>query len=355
MKVLCICPIGIGNYLLFYPACAYLKRLHPEWSLSLLGLRDAIRVLAEDDLLWEDIHIIDPTKLRGPLDGVGIIGRLRKNRFDMSINFFPSNKWQYNLLPFLAGIRKRIGFSYHYHPPKNLPFFLNAKIPVDTNLHDVDQNMQLVKRLFSEEGGDDLIVFPALYSNDMKRWAEQISSGKKRPLIGIHPGSSEQHGMAAKRWEPEKFGKLTGMLCEKIGGSALIFGGPQEASLKETVKQNAPHHAEIAPLCPIRKTAALVSQCDLFLCNDSGLMHIAACSGVPTVALFGPTDERRNGPVGRSLVIRKEMEGFPVWTAENVGNRGDTKGVDPSASLRALTVEEAFERIRPELSRLLST
>ncbi|MFW5775441.1 MAG: glycosyltransferase family 9 protein [Chitinivibrionales bacterium] len=355
MKVLCVCPIGIGNYLLFYPACAYLKKIHPDWSLHLLGLRHAIRELAGEEGLWDDIHIFDPTRLKSPIDGFSMIDNLRKKRFNISLNFFPSNKWQYNLLPYLTGCKKRIGFSYHYHPVRNLDFLLNAKIAVDPHLHDVHQNMQLVRQSLDSRSREADISFPTLFSDEMKAWALSHLKQKKRPIIGIHPGSSEEHGMSAKRWEPEKFGTLTHLLCDKIGGKALVFGGPGESDLKEKVKSSSRGYAEIAPLAGIRQTAALIAQCDLFLCNDSGLMHLAACSGVPTIALFGPTDEKRNGPVGNAIVIRHDMAGFPVWTAENVGNRNDTKGVDPSASLRALSAQEAYEKILPHLERLLSS
>jgi ADP-heptose:LPS heptosyltransferase len=77
-------------------------------------------------------------------------------------------------------------------------------------------------------------------------------------------------------------------------------------------------------------------------------MHMAACMGVPTAALFGPTDERRNGPVGTGhLVIRKPMNGFPLWTAATVGVRTVRSGINPQASLNALSIDDAREKIMP--------
>jgi ADP-heptose:LPS heptosyltransferase len=77
-------------------------------------------------------------------------------------------------------------------------------------------------------------------------------------------------------------------------------------------------------------------------------MHMAASIGVPTAGIFGPTDEKRNGPFGpKTFVVRKTMDGFPVWTARNVGNRSLPRGVDPQASLKALTGEEAWAQLKP--------
>ena len=87
--------------------------------------------------------------------------------------------------------------------------------------------------------------------------------------------------------------------------------------------------------------------------NDSGLMHLAACVGTPTVGIFGPTDEGRNGPMGeRTLVVRRHLEGFPLWTAANVGSRAVPEGVNPRESLERLGVNEAWQKIEPWLGRI---
>jgi ADP-heptose:LPS heptosyltransferase len=103
----------------------------------------------------------------------------------------------------------------------------------------------------------------------------------------------------------------------------------------------------------LQMTAALLSQCTMLLANDSGLMHMAACMGVPTAAVFGPTDERRNGPVGTgNLIIRKKMDGFPLWTAATAGVRAVPGHLDPRASLRALSVGEAWGMVEPWLETI---
>lgn len=53
-----------------------------------------------------------------------------------------------------------------------------------------------------------------------------------------------------------------------------------------------------------------------------------------------------------NLVIRREMAGFPLWTAGNVGVRSVKSDIDPSASLKALSVDEAWEKVEPWLAGL---
>ena len=156
--------------------------------------------------------------------------------------------------------------------------------------------------------------------------------------------------MAAKRWDPMRFGELATRICNVLKAQALIFGSPEEEKIKHVASSTMKAPYRIVSSADLPMVAALVRRCALLLCNDSGLMHIAACMGVPTAAIFGPTDERRNGPVGPGhLVIRKSMDGFPLWTAATVGVRTVKSGVDPQASLKALSVDDAWEKVMPWL------
>jgi len=359
MNILCICPIGIGNYLLCYPSFALLKESEPSARLHLLALREGISQLAQGDPLWSAVTCFDPTKLKGDfLRAGGIVAGLRNEKFDASLNFFPSNTWQYHLLPWVAGIRERFGFRYHVAPPSKLSMLCNHAVPVDENLHDVRQNISLVGFFLNKDLGRAQPLFPKLFTEAEGLWAlnqfRSISSNEIR--IGIHPGSSVEHGMKAKRWHPKKFAELTDRVCGFMSAEAYIFGGSDEESLKREVASAMRCAAHLIAPAPLAKTAALLSRCNLCICNDSGLMHVAACEGIPTVGIFGPTDEKRNGPFGaKTSVIRSRMEGVPVWTARNVGDRSLPKGVDPAESLANLDVDEAWKQLRPWIERTLQT
>jgi ADP-heptose:LPS heptosyltransferase len=354
MKILCLCPIGIGNYLLAWPSFRLLRDAMPEAEIHLLALRHSIVDLAQYDPLWDKIHAIDPTRDTGLRRQAGIISALSREHFDASLSFFPANNWQSNLFPFLCGVKKRFAFRYPLRQGASLSFLNTRFLPVDPALHDVDQNLRFAAVYSGAKPPAGPPAFPPLFTEEEWLAGLRLLDGMGGPerVIGIHPGSSGEHGMAAKRWDPMRFGELGLRICKELGANALIFGSPDEESLKSiTLSIMKEPHRVIAP-CSLRLTAALIRQCSLLLCNDSGLMHIAACMGVPTVALFGPTDERRNGPVGDgNLVIRHAMEGFPLWTAHNVGVREVTRAIDPSASLKALSVDEAWEKVLPWLGR----
>jgi heptosyltransferase II len=352
MKILCICPIGIGNYLMIYPACCLLRTAVKEAELHLLALRQPIAELAHDDPLWNKIHCIDPTRQPTVRQlGIFISGLLRE-QYSSSFSFFPSNNWQYNLLPFLCGIKDRYAFGYPLKKGYSLSFLNNHLLEIDPAAHDVNQNVRFISSFTGSTMPPGPHTFPALFTEkedeETDRFLEEI--GEPKVYIGVHPGSSSEHGMSAKRWDPMRFGELAARICNVLQAQALFFGSPDEDKIKLVAASimKAPYH--IVPPGSLQMTAALLRRCALFVCNDSGLMHMAACMGVPTAAIFGPTDEQRNGPVGTGhLVIRKPMEGFPLWTAATVGVRTIRGGVNPQASLTALSVDDAWEKLMPWL------
>src|SRR5204862_179683 len=67
----------------------------------------------------------------------------------------------------------------------------------------------------------------------------------------------------------------------------------------------------------VKQVAALIEQCDLLVCNDSGLMHMAQAVRTPVVAIYGPTDIRRTAPLGEhNVVIRHELPCSPCFKLE---------------------------------------
>lgn len=344
-----------------YPAFKALKRNMPDAQLHLLALRTPISQLAQGDPLWSGVTVFDPTQIKkAPVRVFSILKALRRERFTASISFFASNTWQYNLLPFICGIPERWNFAYHLKKLSSLSWLNTRTIPVDANLHDVNQNLAISAAFCNVATSSLDTVFPVLFSSDdtarANRWL--VDHGCFGTFVGIHPGSSRDHGMDAKQWPADRFGRLAQKIGSVYGSArALVFGGPDEDDLKAVVANfAAPVDVTVVDRCDLRLTAALISRCSLFVCNDSGLMHIAALASVPTIALFGPTDEKRNGPMGdQSFVVRKPMPGFPIWTAANVGDRSMPARLDPRACLMALSVDDAWEQIEPWIQKNFNT
>ena len=114
--------------------------------------------------------------------------------------------------------------------------------------------------------------------------------------VALHAGS----GGAAKRWPPERFAALAGEICGWDARPVLIEG-PQDGDLTDAIRAEAAHlgvELAVAFGLDIPALAHLLAGCTAYVGNDSGVSHLAGLLGLPTLALFGPTDPAIWSPLG---------------------------------------------------------
>src|SRR4030095_5343339 len=96
------------------------------------------------------------------------------------------------------------------------------------------------------------------------------------------------------------------------------FGSASEEEMIQEMAQGLKGRVSLAEgKTSVKQAAALIEQCDLLVCNDSGLMHAAVAVGTPVAAIYGPTDFRRTAPLGDShTIIRHELPCSPCFKLE---------------------------------------
>jgi len=120
------------------------------------------------------------------------------------------------------------------------------------------------------------------------------------PILAVGPASN----WVGKIWPIERFAQTTQQLLGPggalAGGRLLILGGPGDGRMVEELRMASARgrYVDLTGKVDLLTAYAALKRADLFIGNDSGLMHIAAAAGVPTIGLFGPSDERRYGPWG---------------------------------------------------------
>lgn len=107
--------------------------------------------------------------------------------------------------------------------------------------------------------------------------------GRPRPWLGLGVGSSE----AFKQWGAARFGELAAQFARTTGGTVFAIGGPAERAAVEAVGAAAGPAVVAAVGLPLGDAAALARACDAVAGNDTGLLNLAAATGVPTIGLFG--------------------------------------------------------------------
>lgn len=162
-------------------------------------------------------------------------------------------------------------------------------------------------------------------------WGEAVPRPQTEPpLIALHPGSGSYS--TARRWPAKRFAELAAALHSETGARVVLVGGPDERELHEQIlsglrarqaegARGAPLHPD-GSFAPIewaaseagrhspRQLAERLSQCGVFIGNDSFPMHLAAAVGIPVVTIFGPSNARAWGPYmpdapHRAVVIRR--------------------------------------------------
>jgi ADP-heptose:LPS heptosyltransferase len=127
----------------------------------------------------------------------------------------------------------------------------------------------------------------------------RLKQGAQKPLIGLGATAYSPY----KRWPQKNFYTLVQQLAQQpalAGVRVALFGAAHDAPQVAALKQRCPADQliDLVGLTTVGEVAAHIAQCDLFVGNEGGLMHLAAVQGVPTVALYGPGDDACTGPLG---------------------------------------------------------
>jgi len=133
-----------------------------------------------------------------------------------------------------------------------------------------------------------------------------------RSKILLHPGS----GSARKNWNSSNFIK-TFKKIKSLGMNPEIILGPAEQNLSEIFARGLPAGNKIHMLTDLWDLMIMLKQSGGFIGNDSGISHLAAFTGIPTVVIFGPSSPKRWKPFGRSVeVLRPATDCTPCFETE---------------------------------------
>ena len=139
------------------------------------------------------------------------------------------------------------------------------------------------------------------------------------PVIALGPTAN----WAGKVWPAERFIALFHALRAGAlpGARVMVLAGPGacEQGLAQPVLDALPEAINLCGTLSLSEAAACLARAAIFIGNDSGLMHLAAATGTPTLGLFGPTPADEYGPAGRATAIARStdatMAGLPVAAA----------------------------------------
>jgi lipopolysaccharide heptosyltransferase I len=291
MNVLVVRLGALGDIVHTIPAAAALRNALP-------GVRIDWVVEAKHRALVDLVEVVDRVV---PLEGrtlrawTDVLKRLRQVPYDLALDF--QGLMKSAVLARASGASRVAGFSiWHLREKGARPFYSETDValgdaPDDgerTGEHVIQKNLRLL-RVAGIETTD--IQFPIARSSSAAA-EETLRVHGDRGYALINPGAAWPN----KRWPAERFGEVAAFLQEVRSLPSVVLWGPGEGGLARAVVDASSGAARVAPPTSIADILEVARSAALVVSGDTGPLHLAAAVGTPAVAIFGPTDARRNGP-----------------------------------------------------------
>ena len=177
---------------------------------------------------------------------------------------------------------------------------------------------------------------------ELEAWRTRLGlAAESRPVVTLSPGAVG----AGKAWPPEHYAALARALAQD-GATIWVLGGPSETATARQIGQTAGERVRDLTGTDLRNAILALAAADVSITNDSGLMHVSAALGTPTVAIFGPTSPWHWKPLNPvSAILEPELE-------PQARQRARIEGNDAMAHHR--TADVAVDRVLAAVRKVLA-
>jgi ADP-heptose:LPS heptosyltransferase len=296
---------AMGDTVLLLPVIRRLRAAHPGRRICGLGTfvnRDALR--ASPDL--DEVIVFEPGMVANPLRLASFIRELRARRFGLALDF---DQWLRisPILCFVSGAPRRAGFAT---PGQFRHLLYTDPVARAPGKHERDLFFDVLARVGVEaSAGERATFFPVdgASRGEAERFLRE--SGVEGRYAVIHPGCGARGWR--RQWPEERYGELVRWLGDR-GLGVLVSTGPGEEGLGEAIARISGRDPVMVAGKPLAVLASIMEKASVFVSGNTGVMHLAAAAGAPVVALHGPTDAGRWGPVGkRCISVSSRHPGSP--------------------------------------------
>ena len=306
-KILIRGPNWVGDSILAIPAMKAVRTRYPDAEITLLvrpWVAGIFKAAPFIDHLWSEPR---PSGIR---EWIRVTSSIRERRFDLAL-LFP-NSFESAVMIFLGRVPQRIGYA----TDGRRWLLTNSLKPVSGKRHQVYYYLALASALSAEVNPPSISI--EANAEERAHAARLLASEGIAPGRGylvLNPGAA--YG-SAKRWNEEGFADAGDTLATEVNLDVAIIGSETERSIAENIQKRMRNRVAIlSGRTSLETLIGVMAGASLVLTNDSGPMHIAAALGIPTVAVFGSTDDVVTGPWGpKARVVREPVECSPCLLRE---------------------------------------
>lgn len=302
MKLLIRATNWVGDAIMALPALRAVRGKFPDAHIAIVARPYVADIYRDQDICNELIDYDPKAEHRGWKGRELLAKELRGRKFDIALLL--QNAFDAAWLAWRAGVPQRIGYARD-----GRSLFLTNAIPVPKHgeipPHEKFYYLELLRRVgWIDALRDDAHIM--LRVPDAARQCAKLAlleAGARANALRIAVGAGASYG-SAKCWPPDRFAKALNPILTQTDADLVLFGTAGEAAVSSAIAsalRRAP--IDLTGKTPIADLPALLSQCHLFLGNDSGAMHVAAAVGLPVIAIFGPTDPGGTAPVTQRATL----------------------------------------------------
>ncbi len=283
-----------------------IKEKYPESHLTLLSSIDNHYGVIKNKFI-DELIIFDKSKMFNPVELVKFYFTIRE-QFDLVIvPVTVSISFTSNLIARLSNSKIRIGPKSLDGKPNASAYFFDRRVDIDWCKYpdsNVSEQILEIVRPFGIDTKDlsSEISFDESDIDIAKKFLSEIEKNSKSILVGLHVGA----GKAQNRWSLIKYVELIQKLDKSYNCVFYLTGSDSDNDELNFVIVNSQVKLHKYLNKQIPQVAALIANSDLFITNDTGIMHVAGTTTTPQVSLFGPTNPFNWAPCGKNKIfIRK--------------------------------------------------
>ncbi len=296
MKLLIRSTNWVGDAIMALPALRAVRTRFPEAEITILA-KPYVAFIYKNQRVCDNMMFVDYKR--------DLVSEIREQKFDKALLL--QNAFEAAWFAWRAGIPERIGYARDGRSlllTKAVPVPKPGEIPA----HEQYYYLELLRRAsWLDSLPNETFIGLDVPEENRQRAAQFLRSNGVQPdSLRIAIGAGASYG-SAKCWPPDHFAELANRLQAQSAVDIILFGTPAEQPVSSAIAAGMHRPPiDLTGKTPINDLPALLSQCHLFIGNDSGAMHVAAAVGLPVVAVFGPTDPFGTAPVTSRCSIVQE-------------------------------------------------
>lgn len=338
-SILIIRTAYLGDVVMTLPVLKPLKERFPNSKITFLTSTAAREVLINnpyvDEILTFNPFWFYPSERKKYVE---FIRSLKRRSFDLVIEARGDLR---ELLLLVLPLKARYKVSFTFGGGG---FILSHRVPFTGVKHKLEYHLDIARYL--DCGVNEEIEWGVYLTEEEKKGVEKILDDNKigKPFICVHPGA--RHPL--RRWFPERFASLCDRIAKELNIPIVFLGAKDEKDvIDEVISKMEYVPRNLAGLLSLREMSGILSKSQLFICNNSGPMHIAASLKVPTVVIHGPSKSYWDAPYGNLSRIMERP--FPCRDScdENSCHHSNY-----AECLKAITVEEVFTAVKDILREM---